>query len=48
MGPGRLLGSRAIHLKIKTSHGLKVPRDLIYTVMTDFDSDGLKIETTRE
>ena len=43
MGPGRLLGSRAIHLKIKTSHGLKVPRDLIYTVMTDFDSDGLKM-----
>ena len=43
MEPGRLLGSRAIHLKIKTIHGLHVPRDLLYTVMTNFDSDGLKM-----
>ena len=27
MGPGRLLGYRAMHLKIKSIHGLNVPRD---------------------
>ena len=43
MGPGRLLGYRAMHLKIKNIHGLKVPRDLVYAAMTDLDSDGLKM-----
>ena len=31
MGSGRLLGCRAMHLKIKNIHGLNVPRDLVYT-----------------
>ena len=43
MGPGRLLGYRAMHLKIKNIHGLNVPRDLVYAAMTDLDSDGLKM-----
>ena len=43
MGPGRLLGYRAMHLKIKSIHGLNVPRDLVYAAMTDLDSDGLKM-----
>ena len=43
MGPGRLLGYRAMHLKIKDIHGLNVPRDLVYAAMTDLDSDGLKM-----
>ena len=40
MVPGRLVGYRAMHLKIKNIHGLNVPRDL---VMTDLGSDGLKM-----
>ena len=43
MGPGRLLGYRAMHLKIKNINGLNVPRDLVYAAMTDLDSDGLKM-----
>ena len=43
MGPGRLLGYRAMHLKIKSIRGLNVPRDLVYAAMTDLDSDGLKM-----
>ena len=43
MGPGRLLGYRAMHLKIKNIYGLNVPQRLVYTAMTDFDSDGLKM-----
>ena len=43
MGPGRLLGYHAMHLKIKNVHGLNVPRDLVYAAMTDLDSDGLKM-----
>ena len=29
MGPGQLLGCRAMHLKIKNIHWLNMPRDLI-------------------
>ena len=31
MGPGRVLGCRAMHVKIKNIHGLNAPRDLVYT-----------------
>ena len=41
MGPGRLLGYHATHLKIKNIHGLNMPRDLVYAAMTGLDSDGL-------
>ena len=43
MGPGWLLGYHAMHLKNKSIHGLNVPRDLLYTAMSDLDSDGLKM-----
>ena len=43
MGPGRLLGYSAMHLKIKIIRGLNVPRDLVYAATTDLDSDGLKM-----
>ena len=43
MGPGKLLGYRAMHLKIKNIHGLNVPRDLVYAAMTDVDSAGLEM-----
>ena len=36
------IGFPCTHLKIKHIHGLNVRRDLVYTVMTDLDSDGLK------
>ena len=38
-GPGRLLGYRAMHVKLKSTKGLNVPRDLIYAVMTDLAWD---------
>ena len=47
MGPGWLLGYRAMHLKIKNINGLNVPRDLVYAAMTDLDSDGLKMRKPR-
>ena len=37
MGPGRLLGYRAI------INGLNVPGDLVYAAMRDLDWDGLKM-----
>eukprot|EP00794_Sanderia_malayensis_P021019 gene21019-23072_t len=40
-GPGRQLGYRAMHQKIRQMHGLNVPRDLVYAAMTDLDSKGL-------
>ena len=33
-GPGKLLGYRAMHKKIREIHGLNVPRDLLYMVIT--------------
>ena len=41
-GPGKLLGYRAMHLKIRQQHRLNVPRDLVYATMTDVDLDGLQ------
>ena len=43
-GPGKLLGYRAMHKKIQEIQGLQVPRELVYTVMTKVDPDGL-VET---
>jgi len=31
-GPGRLLGYRSLHKKVRKVHGLKVPRNLVYDV----------------
>ena len=41
-GPGELLGYRAMHRKIREIHGLNVPRDLVYQVMSKVDADGLE------
>ena len=41
-GPGKCLGYRAMQKKLRQEYHLKVPRDLVYAVMTDVDSDGLQ------
>ena len=41
-GPGKLLGYRAMHKKIRQEYGLKVTRDKVYEVMTELDPEGLK------
>ena len=41
-GPGKLLGYRAMHKKIREVHGLNVPRDLVHKLMTKLDPDGLE------
>ena len=41
-GPGKLLGYRAMHKKIREIHGLNVPRDLVYMVMAKVDPNGLE------
>ena len=41
-GPGRLLGYRAFHKKIRELHGLNVPRNLVYNVMADVNPKGLE------
>ena len=39
-GPGKLLGYRALHQKIRQEHLLNVPRDLVYAVMQQMDPEG--------
>ena len=41
-GPGALLGYRAMAQKLQQKHNMKVPRDLVYDIMTDLDPEGLK------
>ena len=41
-GPGRLLGYRAMHQKIRQFHELAVPRDLMHDVMFELDREGLE------
>ena len=41
-GPGRFLGYRAMHKKVRKQHGLNVMRDQVYDVMTELDPEGLK------
>ena len=40
-GPGKLLGYRALHKKLRQVHDLNVPRDLVYAVMYNVDPDAL-------
>ena len=40
-GPGKLLGYRAMHHKLRTHHGIRVPRHLVHSMMADLDPDGL-------
>ena len=41
-GPGKLLIYRALHKKIREIHGLNVPRNLVYNVMSDVNPQGLE------
>ena len=41
-GPGKLLGYRALHEKIRQVYDLNVPRDLVYAVMYNVDADALE------
>ena len=41
-GPGRLLGYRALHKKLREVHGLMVPRNMVYTMMEEVDPSGLE------
>ena len=41
-GPGKLLGYRAMHKKIREIHDLNVPTDLFYMVMAKKDPRGLE------
>ena len=41
-GPGRLLGYRAMHKKVREIHKLNVPRNLVYDVMTEINPEGLE------
>ena len=41
-GPGRFLGYRALHKKIREVHTLNVPRNVVYDVMTDVNPQGLQ------
>ena len=41
-GPGKQLGYRAMHQKIRQEHELNVPRDAVYATMTELDQAGLE------
>ena len=41
-GPGKLLGNRAMHKKIREIQGLNVPNDLVYRAMAKVDPRGLE------
>ena len=41
-GPGKLLGYRAMHRKVRQVHDLNVPRDLVHAAMYDLDPKSLE------
>ena len=41
-GPGKLLGYRAMHNKLRQEYLLNVPRNLVHAVMFDLDPEGLE------
>ena len=41
-GPGKQLGYRAMHQKIRQQQHLNVPRDVVYATMTELDQDRLE------
>ena len=41
-GPGKLLGYREMHRKVRQVHYLNVPRDLVHEAMYDLDPKGLE------
>ena len=42
VGPGKDLGYRAMHNKIRQKHKLNVPRDVVYAAMYELDPKGLE------
>ena len=42
-GPGKLLGYRAMHKKVRQEYNLHVTRDAVYNVMYDLDPEGLEV-----
>ena len=42
-GPGKLLGYRAMHKKIRQEYDLNVTRDKVYDVMYELDPEGLQL-----
>ncbi|XP_078484142.1 uncharacterized protein LOC144744114 isoform X2 [Ciona intestinalis] len=44
-GPGKCLGYRAMHQKVRKQHHMNVPRDLVYAIMVELDPDGLEART---
>ena len=47
-GPGKLLGYRALHKKIRLEYGLNVTRDQVYDVMSELDPQGLEACRSQE
>ncbi len=41
-GPGKLLGYRGLHRKIRKIHGLNVPWNMVYAMMAEVDPRGLE------
>ena len=41
-GPGKRLGYRAMHNKIRQEYLLNVPRNLLHAIMFDLDPEGLE------
>ena len=41
-GPGGRLGYRALNLKLRTEHGIQVPRKVVYDLLTEIDPEGLQ------
>eukprot|EP00794_Sanderia_malayensis_P016374 gene16374-18015_t len=39
-GPGKDLGIRAMHNKLRQQHAMKVPRDFVHAAMTNLDPAG--------
>ncbi len=40
-GPGKLLGYRNMNLKLRTEHGIRVPRQVVHDVMWDINPEAL-------
>ena len=40
-GPGKLLGYRAMHMKLRVEHDLTLPRNLVYNIMQALDKNGI-------
>ena len=46
-GPGKLLGYRGLHKKLRAIHNLNVPRDVVYAAMYDVNPEALEERAPR-